>query len=325
MSGSGSKVNYSVRTSKSIERKMMCEMIACLNASSEYRYVGMGAKYFTDFILMHKLFGITDMVSLETCRSESEKRRFEFNKPFNCIDLVFKNTTEWLNSGEYDWKSKECIVWFDYDGGLCKNQINDVALCVKKLKSISLVFVSTSVQFINDIKNLSPNEKLSEFCKIISEEEYTKHLSVKDVAGKSMYNTIASIFNIAIEKTVSDYNKIVTRPEKHINVEQVAFFKYADSYTPMITLGWVVYNDVDKDTVDGLGIRDLPFFIPKGNNPYSIDVPNLTYKELALLNRNMPNVEYPIEDAEFFSEEEINNYKKIYRYYPTTIETGLVL
>lgn len=45
----------------------------------------------------------------------------------------------------------------------------------------------------------------------------------------------------------------------------------------------------------------------------------------SLLSINMPNVAYPIEGADFFEEEEVNAYKKIYKYYPTTFETSIAL
>jgi len=54
-------------------------------------------------------------------------------------------------------------------------------------------------------------------------------------------------------------------------------------------------------------------------------VPNFTYKELSVLNKNLPNVSYPIAEAQFISEEEIEKYKKIYRYYPTSFETNVAL
>ena len=79
MAGSGEVVNYNIRPCKNIERKMMCEMISCLatvDELSEYRYIGMGAKYFVDFIQMHKKFGIKEMYSLETMRTDEVKKRY---------------------------------------------------------------------------------------------------------------------------------------------------------------------------------------------------------------------------------------------------------
>lgn len=54
-------------------------------------------------------------------------------------------------------------------------------------------------------------------------------------------------------------------------------------------------------------------------------MPNFTYKELSILNQNMPNLIYPIEGADFLEKEEVDAYRKIYKYYPTTFETSIAL
>ena len=53
MPGSDQKINYQVRPAKSIERKMLCDLIRevqLMRADGEMRYIGLGAKYFTDFL-----------------------------------------------------------------------------------------------------------------------------------------------------------------------------------------------------------------------------------------------------------------------------------
>ena len=78
MAGSSVSVNYNIRPCKSIERKMMCEIIARLAIFEQlhnYRYIGMGAKYFTDFSLLHKRFGINKMHSMEINCNEITKKR----------------------------------------------------------------------------------------------------------------------------------------------------------------------------------------------------------------------------------------------------------
>ncbi len=328
MAGSSVKVNYSVRTSKSIERKMMCEMIARLehfSRVSEYRYIGMGSKFFTDFVLMHKTFGITDMYSLETKRSEDDIKRFSFNKPFNCIKMIFKNSKEWLNSTQFPWKEKRDVIWLDYDGSFSINQITDLELCVKKVKSGSVVFVSTNVSFINEFRELSPKKRLEKYTELVKNGDYTNHLTAKDMAGDNIFKVVADTFNVAVNNGISECNKVIQKDSKLLNVDQIAYFLYADSSTPMITLGWIVYNNFDKEEIGKCGMCDLEFSRKCGDAPYSITVPVLTYKEIAVLNKNMPDCSYPIEEASFLSQDEVEGYKKIYRYYPTTIETGLVL
>ena len=73
MPGSDQKINYQVRPAKSIERKMLCDLIRevqLMRADGEMRYIGLGAKYFTDFLLLHNEFGITDMISIESEKDE---------------------------------------------------------------------------------------------------------------------------------------------------------------------------------------------------------------------------------------------------------------
>ena len=79
---------------------------------------------------------------------------------------------------------------------------------------------------------------------------------------------------------------------------------------------------LDYDTNIELQYRDegTSEFAEKEHVPYDISVPNLTYKELSVLNKNMPEANFPIKEAEFFQEDEVEAFKKIYRYYPATFE-----
>lgn len=70
------------------------------------------------------------------------------------------------------------------------------------------------------------------------------------------------------------------------------------------------FSDYDKEKITQCGIDRLSFY-NKTNAPYDISVPNFTYKELAVLNKNMPNVEYPIVDATFFLKKKLRHIKNI--------------
>ena len=324
MAGSGNLINYNLRTNKSIERNMMSELISCLDSVENYRYIGLGSKYFTDFILFHKKFGIGDMISLESLKDPKSVIQLEFNKPYECIRIEHESTTELLNNPKFPWSEKESIVWFDYDGAFCADQIGDAELCVRKLKSMSMFFISSSMSITKEIYDLSPIDRLTYVRDAINEEKYTKHLLPKDMAEVNIYSTFANIMNIAIMNSINMYNKGQKDLNKKRKAEQIAFFKYSDS-TPMITIGWIVYDMIDEAKVKSLDFNKFSFYIPDGMPPYTIKVPPFTYKELAVLNKHMPNASYPIKEANFISKKEISEYEKVYRYYPTTIETGLVL
>lgn len=108
------KINYSLRPAKNIERKMLCEVITRLSliqSIEKYRYIGFGSPYFTDFVLLHKMFGINDLISIE--KDKFNEARFIFNKPYSCIDMMFEDSHDALKKIK-NWK-KPTILWLDYD------------------------------------------------------------------------------------------------------------------------------------------------------------------------------------------------------------------
>jgi len=62
------KVNYVLRPAKNVERKMLCEAFQRLtNFASlrEYRYIGFGSIFFSDFTLFHRNLGISDLIDID--------------------------------------------------------------------------------------------------------------------------------------------------------------------------------------------------------------------------------------------------------------------
>lgn len=113
MPGSDQKINYQVRPAKAIERRMLCDLIReiqLVRADNEMRYIGLGAKYFSDFVLFHNEFGITDMISIE---AEVDRQiRYNFNKPLKCIQMRYGTTNEILPQLD-NFQEKMNLVWLD--------------------------------------------------------------------------------------------------------------------------------------------------------------------------------------------------------------------
>lgn len=327
MAGSSKSVNYNLRPCKSVERKMMCEMISRLrffDVLSNYRYIGMGAKYFVDFALIHKEFGITKMFSMEKSSDEKSKEEFKFNKPYNCINMLFGNAGDLLNSACFIWENEKNIIWLDYDGGVTGKQLQDVETCIGKVESGSMIFVSFNSDLGEKFWKMSPDERINKISERIDNDELLALISKKDVARTNIIQTIHEWFHVIVEAKLSERNQIELEENKKMNCKQIAFFEYADSKATMLTLGWILYSNEDKEKFEKCSFEDLEFHNDT-NIPYNISIPNFTYKEIALLNQNMPNVVYPIQGAEFISEEDIECFKKVYKYYPTMFETSIVL
>lgn len=321
---SGNTINYYARPCKGIERKMMCEFISCYESicpGKDYRYIGMGAKYYADFVLFHKMFGFEEMISLE--KRANERERLEFNKPFNCISLKLMDATSFFTSTATSWNEKKNVIWLDYDGGLTGRQVQDVGLCVGKVEDISLVFVSTNINMGDNFEKGLPEDKLGIFTERINKESLTKHLNIKSFAGAGKYKAVSDVFNNEIEEILVNKNNDCSPIDKFC-AEQIAYFRYSDSSAEMITLGWIVFQEKDRDAVKNSGISNLPFYVGD-DKKYDISVDLYTYKELAVLNKNLPNIQYPVEDAPFFEQDEVERYERVYRYYPTIMETNITL
>jgi len=62
------KINYNLRSSKSIERKIVFEVIReiiPLDQLKQYQYVGFGSPFYTDFRIVHKELGIGSLICIE--------------------------------------------------------------------------------------------------------------------------------------------------------------------------------------------------------------------------------------------------------------------
>jgi len=78
-------INYTLRSSKSIERKVIFEVIKEIVPPQElknYRYIGFSSPFYADFRLVHRELGIDSLVCIE---GGGDKERMEFNKPYRCV------------------------------------------------------------------------------------------------------------------------------------------------------------------------------------------------------------------------------------------------
>ena len=125
---------------------MICETISRLHPFgkiAQYRYIGFGSIYFSDFQLLHKTFGIDDLLSIE--KDEYAKECFEFNKPFKCVTIDYRSASDVLPG--LDW-GKKSIVWLDYDTKLDQSILNDIStVCTRACPgSLLIVTVNASVE-----------------------------------------------------------------------------------------------------------------------------------------------------------------------------------
>jgi hypothetical protein len=110
-------ISYDLRPAKQSERRILLDVLKTAGEAglplSGYRYVGMGAVRFYDFLLVHRYLGIDHMISLE--HDNKMFKRAEFNVPFSFIEVRNCTSTTFIADDSY---SEPTVAWFDYDGGL---------------------------------------------------------------------------------------------------------------------------------------------------------------------------------------------------------------
>jgi hypothetical protein len=301
------KVPYELRPRKQVERRMMVDGLRLLGSTvfpmSEYRYVGMGSISFVDFIMFHKLLGISKLTSVE--HSTEIEKRVEFNRPYNCVDIRMASMADAIASLSPDERH---ILWLDYDYVMSVGLQEDIWQAASRLSVGSILFVTVDVE--------PPDGEES------------------PAAWKNHYETLASTY--LGDRPVADYVRsnlprintdIVARAmlsgvASRRGVELIPLFNflYADGHN-MQTIGCMIGSDLERRKVLASGIdREIYYRGALADEPYEIRVPVITRKERAYLDREMP-CDDTWQPADFeLSNAEVLLYREIYRFLPAYAE-----
>jgi len=316
------KINYNLRPNKCIERKMICEVLSRLSFIDDlknYRYIGFGSTYFTDFTLFHKQLGIDDLISIES--AEHKKERFELNKPFSCIQILYGKATTLLPNLELNVKKN--IVWLDYDGVLEDYMFGDIDTIVSSAKEGSVFMISLNVDSLQGNKE----GKFKSLAQKVGKQRIPIEFHNENLNGKKFIEVIYKMIDMQINKSLSERNG---NNLKKIEYKQIFNYLYKDGVS-MLTIGGIIYSPDQKQSVSRMKLHELTH-VKSGNEQYKIQCPNLTYKEIHLLNNLLPcdiiiNKKGNVTNKEFkkipLTPSDIKDYSEIYRYYPNYAETNL--
>lgn len=330
------RINYTLRPAKHTERKMLCETFARLSSLDNiknYRYIGMGSAYFSDFCLFHKAIGITKLLSIESEDEGYQKKRILFNIPYSCIEVKFGLSYDVLPRLPINkWKNK-CIVWLDYIDKLKDKMLGDIEIVIFNLQPGSVFLLSVNIEKEEQSNEFLQKEKMTD-------QQYRIKMLEENV-GKGNIPPRAYDMNLSVEK-----NKLIIREIIHntilnsikkrngglseteqLQYKQLFNIYYKDS-ADMLTIGGIIYNEKQKKIINGM-FKNLNF-IRHGEESFDIIVPKLTFREMHALNKLLPkneiiktgiaknkNIIIPL------SKEDVRNYANIYRYFPTFTESNL--
>ncbi len=317
--GSYQKINYSLRPSKSIERKMLVEAMQKLSNFGQlgtYRYIGFGSTYFSDFKLVHKVLGIKKMVSIE--EDIRNQNRFKFNRPFSCVRMEFGKSTSVLP--KLSWREKS-IVWLDYDGVLTSDVLNDISFCFANLQSGSMFIVSVNATpgtFDDTVPPASrPRYRLEQLRDRVGEDKVPLDVSGVDLSGWGTAKIYKRIILNEIGETLSQRNISRKNP---LVFEQLFNFHYADG-AKMLTVGGILFRENQRDIFKKCAFDQVDF-ARFDDQACEIEPPNLTFREIHYIDRYLPN-RVGMLNLDGLPKDDVKKYSKIYRYFPTFSETEI--
>lgn len=311
MSNSGRKINYAVRPAKNVERKMMRDLFIRLRSFArleDYRYVGFGSKYFSDFILFHKILNISEMISIEA--DVNNRARYEFNKPYSGITMEWGKSTEVLP--KLVEKKGKSIFWMDYDGLFEKYMLEDVAIISEKIESGGVLALSFNCEPLKIDDTDRENDLREQLIKMVGKEYVANNL---DTRGWKSSKKQA----IFLKNCIADKIKLVLKSRNYglpeddrLDVKQQLFFMYADGAT-MATIAYVFSSKIDRVHAEACRFSDL-YFVREGDEPFDITTPNLTIKEVRHLMEIRPCVEKI--NNKIFAQKDVDALWENYRYFP---------
>lgn len=321
MAGSYRKIDYRLRPAKSIERKMLAESFRRLSEFGRvdlYRYVGFGSLYFSDFLLFHKLLGFKNMVSIEAASDPVVQSRFEYNRPFKSVEMMFGHSNAVLPKLAWDVRS---IVWLDYDGIFNKEVLEDITLVGSKVLSGSILLVSVNANVPRvspDDEEGGPKTPIEALRREVGAEIVPPEIDNKMLANWGTARIYRTLINNHIEETLKARNGVLSVGGR-IAYSQLFNFHYSDN-AKMMTVGGIFYDEAQEAILSKCGFNHLDFY-RNGTEPYLIDPPFLTFREMRALEQHLPIIVSPSDLP--ISANDIDRYERVYRYFPHFAETEI--
>lgn len=310
----GKFIPYDLRPAKQSERGILVDLLKiggeCGLPIRDYRYIGMGANRFYDFLMLHKYLGLRNMVSLE--HDNDMFKRAQYNVPYNFIEV--KNTTVAQFLAD-DISNAKDIFWLDYDGGIGPHISADITSMAVRLKPGDFCFVTLFGGPGGRLQKMNDADRLTTLSDTL--HQLAGDVKLEDVQNANFPRAIHKILMAAFK------NAFATRTDgKFVPLLQV---EYSDSQ-PMVTVGGVLLAQEVASTYRVKLKRALPFLSTTNTELYEIRSLCLTEKERNLFDRAVTartkrSAERNKLTTFGFKDEEFDAYKELLRYLPRYVET----
>ena len=307
------RINYALRPAKNMERKMIVETFSRLRgfySLDSYRYIGFGSPYFADFSLVHRQLGIPELLCIE--RETDDAERFEFNRPFDCINLVFDNASAVLPALE--WAERPSMIWLDYDDPMSSAILSDIDVVCASVATGSFLVV-TVCNNVNDFGGM-PDERLEGLRTAIG-DKLPADVIPSDATPEKFGALLWRVLDSEI-RYILNARGAALRQSLKFEYDQILHFDYRDG-ARMLTLGGVIYQNGQRGHFVQCDFESLPFR-RWDSQVCKIAPPPLTFKEIRALNAQLPGDDVSLPGV---PRRQIRQYAEHYRYFPNYVDAEL--
>lgn len=309
-------IDYRLRPSKHVERVMLCEAFRRLrfHIVEDYQYVGLGSVFFADFRMIHRSLGISSMFSIE--RETADSDRFEWNKPYSGITMLFGETEQRLSDINF---SRPTIIWLDYDGPFSRSMISDLRAVSHAAShgSVLVVTVNAHPRRPND----QGADMLEQVRSELGRERVPTNTDLESLRGWGLADLYRRVGSSEIYDALAIANR-VREQRSRLNYEQLFNFHYDDG-ARMLTFGGVFFESEKIAELNACAFERL-MFVRQGAEPFRIRTPKLTLREIAHLERQLPlPVGTPL-DFGSMPRTDAEQYIGLYRYFPAFLPVDLM-
>lgn len=310
------KFDYSIRPNKRTQRKMIFDALARyigVFPNAQFRYVGFGSMWFSDFLYAHRRLGLRSLTSIE---SPQGYRRATFNRPFKCVRMVEGYSSTVLPN--LSWR-RPAIVWLDYDYKPESESLQDLAYLSGELTSKSVLMVTYDAA--PPWSEGAPAAKRAEAIRKVFRDAVPSNLQ-RGGAGRTSPHR--SNFPQTLTALLWSFLKNELVRNGRAAADDLMWyplfsFSYRDG-APMVTIAAALLNRRDRAAIENAApLQQLEY--AQGETVFSIAIPPLTPKERGELDRRLPSATVKLPFP--LGEEQIDSYRRLYRYYPLLAEVDL--
>lgn len=306
-------VSYDLRPAKQTERRILLDLVALGRACgldlSSYRYVGMGANRFYDFLLLHRYLGIHNMVSLE--HDPDMAKRARFNVPYGFIDVREQSTADFIELDEFDVRS---IYWFDYDGAIGLEVIDDIYSLGTAVSPGDFIFVTVGGEPPKAVRTKSSRQRADWYT--VTFGDVASQIQPEDCEDSTFRQSVHKLLCTTFRHAFASAADVFSMP--------LQIF-YRDT-TRMVTIGGCYLRAPDDEEFRRRCQQELPFLNVEGYEPYSIPRLSLSERErqvfdLAATGRRKNSRAFNQLRSMGFKDRDVDRYRELIRYIPRYVET----